>query len=231
MINSPRRPLQSLLPPLLLLVVLFVAAGVAHAKVQSGKVHLSGVRTESTLVKFAVPSSSKVELDVNVTSYGMYVNEKDLRLRVYVDDEWPTVRREPLCREKVKNAFMTLSVVFEYRGRLPDDRAGARRGDVVEMYGARIVATMNNPPPPRPGRDGKPPSPRSDRPRYYYFVMDDCSLEERYNDDKVPDVYYSAMVRNARRGGGGEGGDMQTTRVRPTSISRPTRMEYARCCS
>ncbi|KAL3807186.1 hypothetical protein ACHAXA_006679 [Cyclostephanos tholiformis] len=191
--------------PLLLLLFLVLCTGVTLAKVQSGRVHLSGVRTESTLVKFAVPSSSKVELDVNITSYGMYVNERDLRLRVYVDDEWPTVRREPLCREKVKYAFQSLPVVLDYSGRVPDDRGGTKRGTVVEMYKARVVASMYNPPPPKPG-GGRPPSPRMDRPRYYYFVIDDCSLEESYGDDKVPDMYYSASVRSARRSTSSSGG-------------------------
>ena len=40
------------------------------AKFKSGKAHLSGVKTEATLVKFAVSAESTARLDVNITSYG-----------------------------------------------------------------------------------------------------------------------------------------------------------------
>ena len=207
-----------------LLLLFLSGVGVARAKLQSGKVHLSGAKTESTLVKFAVPASSTVELMLNVTSYGMYVNERELRLRVYVDDEWPTVRREPLCREKVKHALRSVPIVFDYKGRLQDDRYGGsnkkkntNNNNMVEMYEYRVRTTVDNPPPPKPDRSSrsKPPTPRKDRPRYFYFAIDDCSLEESFGDDKVPDLIYSASVRNGRRrrppptedgdGGGGRG--------------------------
>ena len=206
------------------LLLILSRVGVARAKLQSGEVHLSGVKTESTLVKFAVPASSSVELIVNVTSYGMYVNEKELRLRVYVDDEWPTVRREPLCREKVKHALLSIPIVFDYKGKLQDDRHGGNKknkknNNMVEMYESRVRATLDNPPRPKPdrsSRSSRPPVPRKDRSRYFYFAIDDCSLEESYGDDKVPDVIYSASVRNGRRpppADDGDGGGGRETEV------------------
>ncbi|KAL3776388.1 hypothetical protein ACHAW5_011054 [Stephanodiscus triporus] len=195
-----------------LLLLLGCMGGLAHAKVQSGRVHLSGARTESTLVKFAVPASSRVEFEVNVTSIGMYVNERELRVRAYVDDDWPIVRREALCREKVRHALRSVPVVFDYVGGGGGGRGDAAIGDNArggETYVARIRTEIDNPPPPRPNyrEKGGRPSPRNDRPRYYYFVIDDCSLEEAYGDDKVPDVFYSAMVRHGRRRRGGDEDD------------------------
>jgi hypothetical protein len=206
------------------LLLILSRVGVARAKLQSGKVHLSGVKTESTLVKFAVPASSSVELIVNVTSYGMYVNEKELRLRVYVDDEWPTVRREPLCREKVKHALLSIPIVFDYKGKLQDDRHGGNKknkknNNMVEMYESRVRATLDNPPRPKPdrsSRSSRPPVPRKDRSRYFYFAIDDCSIEESCGDDKVPDAIYSASVRNGRRpppADDGDGGGGRETEV------------------
>lgn len=40
------------------------------AKITTGKIHLSGVKTEATLVKFAISPSSSAKIDLNITSYG-----------------------------------------------------------------------------------------------------------------------------------------------------------------
>lgn len=44
-----------------------LASPQAHAKVTSGRVHLSGVKTESTLVKFAVSRGAGAKIDLNIT--------------------------------------------------------------------------------------------------------------------------------------------------------------------
>ena len=177
-----------------------------NAKVQSGKVHLSGVKTESTLVKFAVPPSSSVELDVTINSYGMYIDEKDLRIRIYVDDEWPSVRHETMCTKKITYSLRSVPVIMEYVGTVHDDRRVKTNGNLVEMYASRVIVELDNPPPRLPSDHvhaaGKTRHQlaRSDRSRYYYFVIDDCSLEERYNDNKIPDMTYTASVKVARWG-------------------------------
>ena len=91
---------------LLLVVLLLVPAKEVCATITSGKVHLSGAKTESTLAKFSISSSSSAKIDLNLTSYGMYEDETELRLRIYGDDEWPRVRRQPLCSEKVNIIFL-----------------------------------------------------------------------------------------------------------------------------
>ena len=42
-----------------------------------------------------------MKLDVAIRLYGMYTNERGLRVRVYVDGEWLHVRRETLRTSKI----------------------------------------------------------------------------------------------------------------------------------
>lgn len=166
----------------------------AYAKIASGRAHLTGAKTESTLVKFAVSRGSSVSIDVNITSYGMYEDEKELRLHIYDDDDWPLVRKSPLCSEKIKMAEKVVPIVFDFQGRRPDDRSGKGK-NIVEYYQARVQAELENPPPPSAKFRLKP---KKDRNRYFYFTIDDCSLE-RYQHDNTPDMVYNLQVLNVRR--------------------------------
>ncbi|KAL7552720.1 hypothetical protein ACHAWF_015953 [Thalassiosira exigua] len=172
----------------------------ASAKIDAGKVHLTGAKTESTLVKFAVSASGAAKFDVNFTTYGMYEDEQALRLRVYVDEEWPMVQREPLCSEKVKFGQRQYPIVFDFQEKRPDDRPGKKRGDTVDVYAARVKDAIPNPPNPRSKFGQK----KKDRSRYFYFAVDDCSLERSYHDGKIPDMSYAMSVENGRPSPTGE---------------------------
>jgi len=180
------------------LLVAFFLLTPSSANVASGKVHLNGENTESTLVKFSVSPEGSVKFDLNITSYGMYEDEKELRVRVYVDDEWPKLRRTPLCSDKVKLSERGFPIVFDYKGSMPDDRSGKKKTDRAEMYTARIQREMKNPPNPH-----KKPK-KKDRSRYFYFTVDDCSLERFSHDSKVPDIMYTISVENGRKSSSGE---------------------------
>mmetsp|Transcript_33903 Transcript_33903/g.73353 ORF Transcript_33903/g.73353 Transcript_33903/m.73353 type:complete len:535 (+) Transcript_33903:75-1679(+) len=174
---------------LLLATILLLLLSPEHvnAKLSSGKAHLSGVSTESLLVKFSVSTSSSAKIDLNLTSYGMYEDEKDLRFRIYVDDDWAEVKRMPLCTDKVKLSQRSIPIVFDFQGIKQDDRSNAVKGGMVEMYTARIKHEIANP----PGR-------KKDRPRYFYFTIDDCSLEKSFHDNKIPDMRFDMSVMNGR---------------------------------
>mmetsp|Transcript_7819 Transcript_7819/g.19386 ORF Transcript_7819/g.19386 Transcript_7819/m.19386 type:complete len:522 (-) Transcript_7819:867-2432(-) len=175
--------------PLLLVAVFLLAAMPSEvcAKIASGKLHLSGVKTESTLVKFAISAESTAKIDLNLTSHGMYEDERELRLRIYTDDDWPRVKRTPLCSEKVALAQRGVPIVFDgYGGKLSDGR---------EKYSARIQHEIKNPP---NQMDRRRRTKMKDRSRYFYFTVDDCSLERSYHDGKIPDIMYSISVMNVR---------------------------------
>ena len=188
--------MRQIMVPLLLLISALLLCIPAEAKIASGKAHLSGAKTESTLVKFAVSASSTVSIDVNITSYGMYEDEQALRLHIYDDDDWARVRREPLCSEKVKWAERAVPIVFDFAGKRPDDRSGKKKSDMIDYYTAHVQATLDNPPPPTERIRIKP---KYDRSRYFYFTIDDCSLERYNHDSKMPDMVYTLNVLNVRK--------------------------------
>jgi len=117
----------------------------------------------------------------------MYEDEKDLKFRIYVDDDWAEVKRMPLCTDKVKLSQRSIPIVFDFQGIKQDDRSNAVKGGMVEMYTARIKHEIANP----PGR-------KKDRPRYFYFTIDDCSLEKSFHDNKIPDMRFDMSVMNGR---------------------------------
>ena len=55
---------------LVLIIICLLSHHPTTAKLDSGKVHLDGVQTESTVVKFAISASSTAKIDLNLTSYG-----------------------------------------------------------------------------------------------------------------------------------------------------------------
>eukprot|EP00579_Thalassiosira_antarctica_P002352 CAMPEP_0201873240 /NCGR_PEP_ID=MMETSP0902-20130614/5800_1 /ASSEMBLY_ACC=CAM_ASM_000551 /TAXON_ID=420261 /ORGANISM="Thalassiosira antarctica, Strain CCMP982" /LENGTH=533 /DNA_ID=CAMNT_0048399783 /DNA_START=67 /DNA_END=1668 /DNA_ORIENTATION=- len=192
------RSASNLFHALLLVAVFLLAPPKVSAKIASGKAHLSGSKTESTLVKFAVSPSASAKIDLNITSYGMYEDEKELRFRVYVDEDWPKVKRMPLCSDKVSLSQRAVPIVFDYAGTKPDDRSGKKKNDKVQMYTARIQHQIQNPP-------NQPSGPKKkDRSRYFYFVIDDCSLERFSHDNKIPDMVYTISVLNGRPSSTGE---------------------------
>jgi len=180
------------------LLIIYQHPITVNAKLDSGKVHLSGVKSESTLVKFAISSSSTAKIDVNFTSYGMYENEQELRLRIYIDDDWKKYKKLTLCSEKIKLAQRAIPIIFDYKGSMPDDRKGKKKKkSTVEMYTARVQHEIMNPPNLRR-------SVKKDRRRYFYFVVDDCSLERFQHDAQIPDMLYDLSILNGRPKGTGK---------------------------
>lgn len=192
-----------LLLQIAVIVSIIISLPYADAKVSSGKVHLSGASTESTLVKFSVSPSSTGKIDVLLTSYGMYENEQELQMHIYADEEWPQVKKLTLCSQKVRLAQKSVPIVFDYKGMMPDTRPGKKKTDRAEIYTSRIQTTIENPPRGRLAQ-GKE---RKDRSRYFYFLIDDCSLERYNHDDKAPDITFDATILNVRPSSNGEYND------------------------
>lgn len=187
-------------------LLLLILTAIRHihltdAKLQSGKLHLSGTKSEATLLKFAISSKSVAKFDMTFTSHGMYENEQQLRLHVYVDDDWKLYKKKTTCAEKVKLASTSFPIVFEYKG----SQVTSGNAKPVELYEARVQQVLLNPPNSVANAGGitrGPPPKRKktmkDRSRYFYFVVDDCNLEQYNSDNKIPDMYYTAAVLNGR---------------------------------
>lgn len=142
----------------------------------------------------------------------MYENEQQLKLRVYVDDDWPQYKKKATCEEKVKLAAISYPIVFDYQG-TTSVTSGSEKS--VELYKATVQNVLRNPPDNVGNNAGGitrgPPQKRKtkkmkDRSRYFYFVVDDCNLERYNSDNKIPDLYYTAAVLNGRASSSKSGG-------------------------
>ena len=160
----------------LVLSLSFLSFNLVVAKVVEGDFVLSGVTTEHVLTSFAIrPQGGRVEVWLTLPDGAVYPNDQHLKFRLYRDIEWPRVQKAYTCREKVQHAQMILSVHFD-----PDD-------DEVDNpdYVAHEKVLMFN------DKDGS-----SQRLHYWYFVIDDCTLEEVFQDSAIPKIHYEIKVWN-----------------------------------
>lgn len=136
----------------------------------SGDFRLSGLNTEHVLGSFAINPKGRGVMKVTFTSKDPYKNDaRTVRVRMYKDDEWSAFKREPSCGEKVPHATQSEEVLMI---------ANKGKGYVAE---ARAF-TMDNS--------------NNERAHYYYFVIDDCSLELYMHDHLVPKMHYNLQVWN-----------------------------------
>lgn len=141
-----------------------------RAKKVSGDFKLDGVHTEHVLTKFAVvPAGGRVT--TTFTTKKPYPNDQHVKFRLYKDDDWPKFERATTCREKVLLAQQTNDLDFE---RQDEGR-----------FEAKVLILMFN------DKHGD-----SKRPHYWYFVVDDCTLEEYYQDSSVPLLHYELESYN-----------------------------------
>ena len=142
-----------------------------ESKAVSGDFRLSGVQSEYVLSTFSVlPSGGRVKL--HLVAHGMYEDETQLKFRLYRDVEWPSYLKAATCADRKKYARITQDVSFQKD--VEDDN-----------WKATVNVMLFNSP------DGD--SPRS---HYWYFVLDDCSLEEYFQDNKIPSMHYDLLLFN-----------------------------------
>ncbi|GKY98307.1 hypothetical protein MPSEU_000788300 [Mayamaea pseudoterrestris] len=157
---------------LYLLLLLLLQIQLAESKAISGDFRLSGLKSEYVLSTFSVmPSGGRVKL--HLVSHGMYEDESHLKFRLYRDVEWPAYLQATTCMDRIKHAKITQNVSFVKD--LEDDK-----------YKATVNVMLFNSP-----DDGAKP-----RSHYWYFVLDDCSLEEYFQDNKVPLMHYDLLLFN-----------------------------------
>lgn len=139
------------------------------AKTASGDFKLSGLQSAHVLASFAVlPDGAR--LSVNFTSPTYYENERFLHFRLYRDVEWPAYLKDQTCMDKIERAQRSQKIAFDYKNK--------------EWSSHQSVLIVNTP-------DGS-----SNRPHYWYFVVEDCSLEQIMQDSKIPDIHFHLEVKN-----------------------------------
>jgi hypothetical protein len=140
----------------------------SSAKEISGDFRLSGLNTENVLGSFAISPKVRGAMKITFTSKDPYKDSRTVRIRMYKDDQWPAFKREPSCAEKVPHAIQSKQVLTErIKGK---------------GYVAEEVFIMDNS--------------DEERTHYYYFVIDDCSLELYMHDASIPKMHYNLLLWN-----------------------------------
>lgn len=166
--------------------ILLLCNSLTLAKTVSGQFRLSGVNSEHTLVKFAVSSFARGRFHYHLQADEAYPNEQSLRIHVFRDDLWKEVQKTPSCEGKVKYAYQTFTVRFEH--------ADAP----LLLQPKQAKRNSLNTPQKIWKSDGIQPldQPAAPRPYYFYVVIDDCMLEQYYQDNLVPVIKYRIDVYN-----------------------------------
>lgn len=160
---------QSCSRSLLALVFLWLCLPVVESKTKKGTLRLSGAQTEKILGNFMVVEHGAT-VDITFTADRFYENTSRLKLRAYRDTEISKFRKEPLCTRKIKYAKQTHDINFTAEG-------------------GKSKATVSLAIPQLDSDEKK-------RNYYWYFVIDDCSLEEYFQDNKVPTIQYELKAQN-----------------------------------
>ncbi len=143
----------------------------AQSKTVTGDFKLSGVNTEHVLTTFAVmPEGGRVE--VRLSAKHGYDQSNPLLFRLFRDTDWPAYLRAMTCNEKKKYAMLSHPIVWEHNSE-------------KSVWEATVSTFILN------DMDGS-----SKRNHYWYFVIDDCSLEQYMQDHRVPKMHFTLTVRN-----------------------------------
>ena len=162
----------------LLLSVLLLLPPNVLSKRTRGKFKLSGANTEHVMSSFAVNVMGG-RATIRIGSDEMYENEQRLKLHIYTESVWKAFRKATLCSEKIELALKSYDLSFNFKGDGPMvPRGGKWQAVKTVMLGD-------------PNTDEKLP-----HPTFFYFVVDDCSLERYLHDNKIPMLNYEVNTWN-----------------------------------
>lgn len=139
----------------------------SSAKTTTGDFTLSGMNTEYVLGSFAVGAGKMGYMKAKFQSKEPYQMNKDLNVRLIEDEKWRTFQKAPSCTEKVPLSTVNEHVVQQKK---------------KKHYEAEIAMPLNNE--------------KGNRPRYFFFVITDCSLELYMHDGNIPKVHYKMETWN-----------------------------------
>lgn len=166
-------------------VTVLLAPTIVDAKHVSGDFKLKGDKTEVVLASFAVMPLGAL-FEATLTSDTVYENEMAVKVRAYRDTEWDQYRKEPLCTKKIQFAKKIHAVAFYL-----NESTKKWTADIA-MEIDNLRRTSDDP------HDKALLDHEDPRSHYWYFVVDDCSLEQYYHDNKVPKIHFELDVRSYR---------------------------------
>jgi hypothetical protein len=159
------------------------------AKQVSGDFRLSGATSHCVLTSFAVLPAGGGRVKLTLTSPDAYENERALQFRLYRDDRWRKFMRATTCREKSRHAQLTKNVAFQKVGGKWEAIVHVLLFDNNSNTNQQLNRNSTTDTTAEAAKDNS-------RPHYWYFVLDDCSLEEYFQDDKAPKIHYEIQVFN-----------------------------------
>lgn len=111
-------------------------------------------------------------MKLHLVAHDMYENESNLKFRLYRDVEWPSFLKATTCKDRIRYARITEEITFE-------------KDKTDDKWKATVNVMMFD------SDDGDNP-----RSHYWFFVVDDCSLEEYFQDNRIPQMEYDLLVFN-----------------------------------
>jgi hypothetical protein len=148
-------------------LLLFSLVIPTNAKTVSGDVRLSGQYSEAILTSFAISPHARGWMGISLNSKDMYDNEQALKIHLYQDTNWGKFQKELLCSDKSKHSVASHGLQFRFEDK---------------EWRAHFGMALNQQ--------------NSTRAHYWYVVLDDCSLEYQYRDNRIPKLHYELQMWN-----------------------------------
>lgn len=119
-----------------------------------------------------------------------YENENNLKMHLYIDDDWPEVKKAKTCRERTQLARQTVDIKFEAEDEKQVKKWGIKKPrwrSETHLHIADIESSADYAP----------------RHHYWYIAVDDCSVEgKKHLDYEIPLLrvhyqIYNMLTENA----------------------------------
>ena len=160
-----------------LVSILLLLPSAVISKRTQGTFKLSGVNTEHVLASFAVGKNGG-RVTIRIGSEEPYENEQAIKFHIYKEKDWPKFQKATLCTEKVRLAHKTFDLKFLMKG----TGALAPKGGKWQAVKTVMLADPNTEP--------------ISKAEYFYFVIDDCTLEQYNHDNRVPKMTFDVNTWN-----------------------------------
>jgi hypothetical protein len=140
------------------------------AKTVSGDFQLSPDNSDHILGSFAIAPRHTGLVKITLSTRGKVYEDEHLRFRFFKDDNYIEYQKSDFCDEKVLQSGFSQPIEF-----YPDN-------DMEEnIYEYNLKLDASN----------------LQRPHYFYFIVDDCSLEgESFDANQTPKIYYNMEAYN-----------------------------------
>lgn len=185
----PPQHVMSLFTLLSLLLFLTFTPHGCQAKRVSGDFQLTGEFTEHVLTTFAVVPNGGAMMRLNLTTAGVYGNDRLLAVYFYRDVEWPKVLKGNMCTDKTPHAKQYQRLSFSER----DEKHQKWKTPEINIIlvnddgGLELEKKKN--------KHKKIPAVEN-RAHYWYVVISDCHLEQTNYLAKVPPIHFDLEIFN-----------------------------------